>query len=146
MIQENSFKNFIFHSCNYDLWGCIILTIITFPVALFIPTDALESGNIFLILGGVVRLLIGLVFIIFLPGYALFTVIWPERKKDDFTWLGLSFGLSLAIVPILGLILNFTPSGLTLESILMSTAIFTLLFLCGAFVRRYYELTKKENP
>ncbi len=50
--------------------------------------------------------------------------------------LALSFGLSIAVVPIIGLILNYTPWGIRLETILWSTAAFIFIMAAIAWLRR----------
>jgi uncharacterized membrane protein len=48
----------------------------------------------------------------------------------------LSFGLSIAIVPLLGLGLNFTPWGIRLEPILVSVILFTVVMVVVAYYAR----------
>ena len=132
-----TFKKFLFHPINQGFWMSVTLVATTVPVAIFVPENALLSGDGVYIFLGVIRLLLGLVFIIFLPGYALFTILWPLHEKEDLTRYGISFGLSIAIAPILGLVLNFTPFGLNLISILVALNLFTLPLLSGGFLRRY---------
>jgi len=140
-----SLKEFLIHPLNYDLWICLLLVLITIPLTLFVPENAIESGNILLIVLGVVRLIIGTIFVVFLPGYALVISLWPTTKKEDLTRYGISFGLSIAIIPILGLILNFTPLGITLISILLTLTIFTLIILSIAFIRRYQAILIRKQ-
>ena len=69
----------------------------------------------------VLRIILGLPFLLFFPGYSLILVLFP--KKDQIGGIerfALSFGLSIAVVPLIGLILNYTPLGITLESTLYS--------------------------
>lgn len=54
---------------------------------------------------------------------------WTER-------ITLSFGLSIALVSLLGLLLNFTPFGIRLESVVVAVLLFTLLVGLGAYWRR----------
>jgi uncharacterized membrane protein len=50
--------------------------------------------------------------------------------------LALSFGLSLAVTPLIGLVLNYTPWGIRLEPIVASIALF-IVAMCGvAYLRR----------
>ncbi|MBI4813009.1 MAG: DUF1616 domain-containing protein, partial [Methanobacterium sp.] len=48
----------------------------------------------------------------------------------------LSFGLSIAVTPLIGLALNYTPWGIRLDPILISLTIFTLAMCLIAFLRR----------
>jgi uncharacterized membrane protein len=54
--------------------------------------------------------------------------LFPKREKmGGIERIALSFGMSLAVVPLLGLILNYTPWGIRLESILYSVASFIFI-------------------
>jgi uncharacterized membrane protein len=50
--------------------------------------------------------------------------------------VALSFALSIAVVPLIGLILNYTPWGIRLESVLYSVASFVLIASIIAWLRR----------
>ncbi|MEM1772724.1 MAG: DUF1616 domain-containing protein, partial [Desulfurococcaceae archaeon] len=54
----------------------------------------------------------------------------------------LSIGLSLAVVPLIGLILNYTPWGIRLLPIVTSTTVFTTAMLVIAAYRKYNLLAK----
>jgi uncharacterized membrane protein len=138
--SAQSLKEFLIHLFNYDIWICLLLVLITIPLTLFIPENAIESDTILLIILGVVRLIIGTIFVVFLLGYVLVVSLWPTKELGDSTRYGLSFILSIAIIPILGLILNFTPLGITLISILFTLTLFTLIILGIAFIRRYQAI------
>ena len=85
----------------------------------------------------VARKALGLAFILFFPGYAFITALFPERKElDNIERLALSFGLSIAIVPLIGLALNYTPWGIRLTPILISLTAFNVLFSLLAIYRR----------
>jgi len=74
--------------------------------------------------------------ILFLPGYALIALLFP--KKDDLGLIeriALSFGLSAGIVPLLGLILNFTPYGIRLLPIVIILSLFIVLFSILAYLK-----------
>lgn len=57
---------------------------------------------------------VGLPFILFLPGYALTVPLFLTKYGFDMIeWMALSFGLSIAVVPLIGLCLNYIPWGIT---------------------------------
>ncbi len=75
-----------------------------------------------------VRVLLGFPFVLFFPGYSLIAALFPVQNDLSRTErLSLSVGLSLAIVPLLGLALNYTPWGIRLYPIIFSIFTFTLL-------------------
>lgn len=59
-----------------------------------------------------------------------------DRGIDGIERVALSFGLSIAIVPLIGLVLNFTPFGIRLIPITVSLSGFTLLLTAVAVHRR----------
>jgi len=59
-----------------------------------------------------VQVVLGLLLVLFLPGYSLIAALFPRRDDlDGIEQIALSFGLSIAIVPLIGLALNYTPYG-----------------------------------
>ena len=83
------------------------------------------------------RVGLGLVFVLFLPGYVLVAALYP-RKDDLVERLALSLGLSIAVVPLIGLALNYSPWGIRLDPIL---AFLTLFIVLAASVAMYRRLT-----
>lgn len=84
-----------------------------------------------------VRIILGLLFILFLPGYSLIAALFPKKNDlDGIERLALSFGLSIAVTPLIGLLLNYTPFGIRLTPILLSLSIFTVAMITIAFMRR----------
>jgi len=100
-----------------DVLICLLWSIILLPITL---TD----------MEGTVRIILGLPFLLFIPGYLLSFALFPLRKTntgiDTIERMALSFALSLAIVPIIGLGLNYTPWGLQLVPILLSLLAFII--------------------
>ena len=85
----------------------------------------------------VVRTVLGLLLVLFFPGYALIASLFPKKDDlDSIERITLSFGLSIAITPLLGLVLNYTPWGIRLDQILVSLTGITLLLCAVAIIRR----------
>jgi len=83
------------------------------------------------------RIFLGLPLVLFIPGYSLISALFPKRDDlEDIERVALSFILSLAIVPLLGLVLNFTPFGIRLVPILIILSAFTISLSLVAWVRR----------
>ena len=80
---------------------------------------------IVLIPGSPLRIVLGLPFVLFFPGYVLIAALYPRREDlGGVERVALSLGLSLAVVPLVGLILNYTPWGIRLTPIVMSLTLF----------------------
>lgn len=105
----------------------------------------------------VFRILVGVPFVLFVPGYAVTAALFPESRESDagtdrtdarfFTEtregitllerLLFSAGLSVVIVPLVGLALNFTPWGIGFASLALSIGGFTVTTALVASVRRH---------
>ena len=108
----------------YDLLLCIVLALLLIALVLFLPDSLARS-------------ILGLIFVLFLPGYAATAALFPENDQiDGIERVALSFGLSIAIVPLVGLALNFTPWGIRLGPILASVSGFIVIASLVGWYRR----------
>lgn len=112
-----------------------------FPLDLKIATAWLIIGILSIFLPYVnetpLRILFALPVILFLPGYVLIAALFPGKTDlDGIERIALSFGLSIAVVPLIGLALNYTPWGIRLDPIAVSLTIFTLAMIAVAHYRR----------
>jgi len=106
----------------------VLIAIIAITLLLF-PLVAFTSG--------VLRIILGLCLVLFFPGYTLLSAFSP--RKGDLSGVervALSFGLSIAIVPLMGLILNYTPWGIRLYPILIAITIFIFVAAAIAWQRQ----------
>jgi hypothetical protein len=83
------------------------------------------------------RYVFGSVFVLFLPGYSLIKALFGSKELDNIERFALSIGLSLALVPIAGLLLNYTPWGIRAAPVTLSLLGLTLVFSSAAVVRDY---------
>jgi uncharacterized membrane protein len=94
----------------------ILITIVAITLIL-LPVIAFTTGPL--------RIALGIMFIIFFPGYTLLSTIFPKQTDlGNVERLALSLGLSIAIVALIGLVLNYTPWGIELYPIYISITIF----------------------
>jgi len=84
-----------------------------------------------------IRIVLALPFLLFFPGYALIAALFPRRERmDAIEGIALSFGIGIGIVPLIGLILNYSPWGIRLEPALYSVSSFILATSIIAWLRR----------
>ena len=85
----------------------------------------------------ILQIILGLPFVLFFPGYAMMAALFIRKEgMGGIERVAMSFGLSIAVVPLIGLILNYTSWGITLESILYSVASFIFVTSVIAWFRR----------
>jgi len=83
------------------------------------------------------RYLFGSIFMLFLPGFSIIKALFGRKELDNIERLALSVGLSLALVPLAGLLLNYTPWGIRTTPVTLSLLALTLVFACAAVARDY---------
>lgn len=117
---------------QHELLLLDLLVILIIVVLLLFPTFYL-------------RVVLGLPLLLFCPGYALMAAIFTRREEGRaLERVALSFGLSIVIVPLICLILHYTPWGLKLESILYATVSFILISSAVGWFRRR-RLSEQER-
>ena len=88
-----------------------------------------------------IRIIFTVPVLLFIPGYVLTAALFPNRlseKKgiDGIERFALSVGLSVAVVPLIGLVLNYTPFGIRLDPVTVSLVVFTLVMVLVTLIRR----------
>ncbi len=100
-----------------------IWTAVLFPIIAFLPDNIL-------------RVVVSLPAILFFPGYTLLATLFPRKGGlKDIERFALGCGISLAVVAITGLILNYT-LGLSLNSVLYSLVAFVVIASIIAMIRQ----------
>ena len=129
----SSMSAYIWSPLSFWFWAALGAVILS--VALISVT----SGVILYL-----RYVFGAALILFLPGYSLIEALYPKGELDNLIRFALSIGLSLAIVPLTGLVLNYTPFGIRLIPVAFSIAGITVALLVLALTRKhaYYKLAK----
>ncbi len=130
---------------TYWYWITIFIAITT-TITVFIIPEELHSWVY-------IRYILGLIFVLWLPGYAFIKALFPksatsktsEKNLDTIERIALSMGMSLALVPIVGLLLNYTPWGIRLTPVVLSLLALTVAFATAALLREYQMLLKTRN-
>ena len=90
-----------------------------------------------------IRWVLGSLFVLFIPGYVTVEALFPKgRELDTIERFALSVGLSLALVPLVGLLLNYTPWGIRLNPIVVSLTLLTVGLAMVALARKYRPSTE----
>ena len=93
-----------------------------------------------------VRYVAGAVYVLYVPGAVFIEMLYPKRDElEDLERFALGVGLSLALVPLVGLVLNYTPWGIRLDPIFAGLALLVVVFSVAAVYRKYgYFLLAQE--
>ncbi len=119
-----------------------------------IVNDLLILGLLTILLGGAIilapdnpiRIILGIPFILFSPGYALVSALFPRKRELDVVGrIALSFGMSIASTFFIALGLNYSKWGIRLEPIIYAVGGFILLMSIIAIIRRT-RLPDEEHP
>jgi uncharacterized membrane protein len=109
-----------------DLLAAIILAMATLVFTLTPPIDLFARIPTSLA-----------IVLLFVPGYTLTSALFPKIEDlGRVARIALSFGLGIAVVPLICLALNYTPWGIRLVPVAASMAIFTLITAAAAYWRR----------
>jgi uncharacterized membrane protein len=145
-----------------NIWLLLPRQIRCLPADLAAIVGLIISTNIVVFLPVIsetpLRVIFGLPFVLFVPGYTLVAALFPEAGDppspnaeseeanstrdqegsiDGLERVALSFGLSIAITPLIGLVLNFTPWGIRLSPIMIAVSGVALVLTSVAASRRW---------
>lgn len=114
----------------------LTLAVALFGIAIITLSPALFPFDL-------IRWMTGFAFVLFLPGYSAYQLIFLESRRLGFAErLALDVGLSLALAPLVGVILGLTPIGITLASTTACLAGLTIILTFGSAARKYRALNK----
>jgi len=121
---------------RFSFWVTGIAVTVALATIYFLPENT----------SSVIRIVVGGSFALFVPGYSLMQVMFPSRDLDTTEDVLLSIGLSLAALPFLGLVLNYTPWGITLIPIMTSLSVICIaLSLAGAYRKFILGHRQEQN-
>lgn len=124
---------------SLDLLAVLVMTSVVWGFVLF----GAESNPL--------QLLIGVLYVVFLPGYAFVAVLFPSRSSESSDSLSrialnrerpktitamervmLSIGMSVILVPLVGIISHFSGWGVSAETVVVLTGALTAVFSLAA--------------
>ena len=125
----SSLTEYFFSDWTRWFWGVFSLAVLASIMVFLVPEDSFPLVY--------ARYGFSLVFVLFLPGYSLIKALFSSKELDNIERLALSVGLSLALVPLVGLLLNYTPWGIRTTPVTFCLLGLTLVFASAAVVRDY---------
>ena len=125
-------------SRGYYITDIILLLLIT-GLTIFVIYNPVLSNTW-------LRAVLGIVFIAFLPGYAVVSFLFPKNGDIGLSErLLLSFATSVAIVGLTGFILNYTPFGIHLNIMALIFLILIVVFSILTLIKRSF-IVDSFNP
>jgi uncharacterized membrane protein len=122
-------RKYLLSTNAYWYWAIIALATVAIITIFAIPENSFPLVY--------ARHILGLIFVLWLPGYCLIKALFPTKEIDSIERVALSTVMSLALVPLMGMILNFTPWGITLTSVTISLLGLTLALATAAIIREH---------
>ena len=132
---------------NQALWYWVTMAVaaITVAIVFTIPEDFYPWSYL--------RNILGIIFVLWLPGYASIKALFPVRMPiktstenlETIERIALSIGMSITLVPIVGLLLYYTPWGLSLTPIVLSLLALTVVLATVAIARELQTKTKTKT-
>jgi len=112
----------------YWYWATLIFTGVTVLLVLEVPENAYPIVY--------ARYFFGSLFVLLMPGYALIRALYPAKRIDSIERIGLSIGMSIALVCLDAFLLNFSPWKITVLSLVLSLSLLITIFatvgiICG---------------
>jgi len=144
--NQRTLSGYTFSSDADWFWITILLTFATVIAVFTIPENAYPLVYI--------RYVLGVTFVLWLPGYTFIKALFPTQvpiktsseNLDTIERIALSAGMSIALVPIVGLLLNYTPWGIRLTPLTLSLLGLTITFALAAITREYQARVKTKTP
>jgi len=121
---------------SYWYWATVILAITTTLAVFTIPEGTYPFVHI--------RYVLVAIFVTWFPGYSFTRALFPKStKRNGYKSLStaercaLTLGLSLVLVAIIGMLLNYSPWGIRLAPICICLFSTTVIFATTATIREY---------
>lgn len=129
--------DYLFSPHSIWFWIIIALSLATTVTVFTVTSDA--SPLIY------VRYVLGSIFVLLLPGFSLIKTLFPTKEIDDIERTALSIGMSLALVPLVGLLLNYTPWGIRLTPITLSLLALTTFLTITGLIREHSQKLEESQ-
>jgi len=130
-------RSYIFSTKANWYWTIIAVAAATTALVFTIPENAIPIVY--------ARYALGSIFVLFLPGYTFIKALFPTKELDNIERTALSIGMSLALVPITGLLLNYTPWGIRITPVTLSLLALTTIFATAAIIREHQTKLKQNQ-
>ncbi len=141
----NTARAYMFSTQSYWYWITIALVIAATVSVFTIPEDFFPIVY--------ARYILGSLFVLYLPGYAFIKALFSTKVPiplgteglDNIERIALSAGMSIALVSITGLFLNYTPWGIRTTPVTLSLLALTIACATVAIIREITSIKQATN-
>lgn len=111
----------------------IIGAVLIAGVLLFLRIGTAGLDNVF----GIIRFIFSVPFVMFLPGYNFHMILFPGKDQiDELERIAISIGFSLAVIPVVAFVLDYTRIGLGIWTIFWAELLLIVVLSALAYWRR----------
>jgi Protein of unknown function (DUF1616) len=134
--NQNSFYGYIARTyASLPFWLVVAITVLTLVSIYFVPSSSAPLSTI--------RYIVGAIFVLILPGFSILQLVFPTKDISNLERLALSLALSLALVPLIGLVMAYTPLGIRLLPLVIFLSLLCIsISIIGAY--RKYRISKSH--
>jgi uncharacterized membrane protein len=113
---------------SLPFWSVVAITALTLCLSVFIPSAAPWS---------IVRYIVGGAFILIMPGYSILLLLFPTKDISNMERLALSMGLSLVLIPLIGLLFAYSAFGIQLHPLVIFLSVLCISLSMTATYRNF---------
>lgn len=140
--SASSLSDYLRSGKAYWYWTTVILAAVTSIVVFTVPEEAYPLVY--------ARYILGSIFVLWMPGYTFIKALFPTKvpirtsspELDNIERMALSIGMSLVLVPIIGLLLNYAPWGIQSTSVTITLLALAFTFATVAVIREFQIKTR----
>jgi len=127
----SNIADYVFSESGAWFWFIMVISLLTMTMIFTVTVE--NTSLIFL------RYIFGSVFLLFLPGYSFIKASHLGKNISSLEGLILSIGISVSILPVIGIILNYTPWGIRLTPVYIFLLFLIVSFALIGLLREYEQ-------
>jgi uncharacterized membrane protein len=128
-MKSKNMQNHLFSSRSLWFWSTLLVILLTNMSIYLIPENKYPLNYL--------RYIFSTIFLIYLPGYSFIKAMYPAKEIDKIERFALSIGSSIAIVPFIGFLLNYTIWEIRLTPIVICLTILIIMLSIIGLYREY---------
>lgn len=87
----------------------------------------------------IIKIVYGIIFVLFLPGFVATFIFFPLGKIDHIERIAISFALSIAIVPLMVFYMNLLGIPINSSTVSLQIVLLMTLMLLVLFIKHFWK-------